>query len=97
MSVNIVKVQLRRGTAATWASVNPILAQGEPSLETDTGVRKLGDGVTHYNTLPADLTNVGVLTPYTSPRPASGTPIWTGGTSATPPAAAVTNDFWIHP
>lgn len=44
-------IRLRRGTAATWASQNPILAAGEPGMETDTGIHKVGDGVTHWASL----------------------------------------------
>jgi hypothetical protein len=40
------RIQLRRGTAAEWAAVNPVLAQGEPGIETDTGKQKFGDGLT---------------------------------------------------
>lgn len=39
------QIQLRRGTAAQWVAVNPVLAQGEPGFESDTGKLKLGDGV----------------------------------------------------
>lgn len=46
------RIQLRRDTAANWAANNPVLAQGEPSYETDTGIEKIGDGVTDYNSLP---------------------------------------------
>lgn len=46
-----VRIQLRRDTAANWASVNPTLAQGEPGLETDTGKLKYGTGTTAWNTL----------------------------------------------
>lgn len=49
----MARIQLRRDTAANWASNNPVLAAGEPSLETDTKVEKIGDGVTAYNALPA--------------------------------------------
>lgn len=38
-------IQLKRGTAARWLEVNPILAQGEPGVETDTLRQKIGDGV----------------------------------------------------
>ena len=44
-------IQFRRDTAANWTSVNPILAQGELGLETDTSNYKIGDGVTDWNTL----------------------------------------------
>lgn len=42
----------RRNTAAAAALSNPILREGEGGFETDTGVFKIGDGVTHYNDLP---------------------------------------------
>lgn len=45
-------IKLRRDTAAAWATANPILAAGEPGLETDTDSIKYGDGVTHWNSLP---------------------------------------------
>jgi len=48
---SLIQIQLRRDTAANWASNNPILAQGEPALETDTGRLKFGDGSTVYNSL----------------------------------------------
>jgi hypothetical protein len=48
----IETIQLRRDTAANWASLNPILAQSEVGTETDTGKAKLGDGVTAWNSLP---------------------------------------------
>lgn len=47
-----VQIQYRRGTAAQWTSVNPILAQGEPGYEYDTGKFKVGNGVDNWNTLP---------------------------------------------
>ncbi len=46
-----ITFKLRRSTAATWASVNPVLAAGEPGLESDTGKMKLGDGTTAWNSL----------------------------------------------
>lgn len=46
-----IQIQLRRGTAAQWTAANPILAEGEVGLETDTRYFKLGDGVTNWNSL----------------------------------------------
>ena len=46
------RIKLRRDTAANWLDANPILAAGEPGLETDTGKIKYGDGVTAYASLP---------------------------------------------
>ena len=50
MSV-IIKIQVRRDTFANWQTKNPILAEGEPALEVDTGKLKFGDGVSNYNLL----------------------------------------------
>ena len=44
-------IQLRRDTAANWTANNPVLADGEPGLEKDTGKEKIGDGVTAWNSL----------------------------------------------
>lgn len=46
-----VIIQLRRDTSANWTSVNPILAEGEMGLETDTNKFKFGDGLTAWNSL----------------------------------------------
>lgn len=46
------RIQLRRDTAANWAAVNPVLADGEIGLEQDTGQFKLGNGVATYTVLP---------------------------------------------
>ena len=47
-------LQLRRGTAAQWTTANPVLADGEPGLETDTGKRKTGNGSTAWTALAYD-------------------------------------------
>lgn len=46
------KLQFRRDTAAAWTTVNPILAAGEPAIETDTKRRKTGDGTSTWTQLP---------------------------------------------
>src|SRR5262245_33259196 len=46
-----VVIQLRRDTAAQWAVNNPVLAAGEPGLESDTGRIKFGDGTTAWTGL----------------------------------------------
>jgi|HubBroStandDraft_2_1064218.scaffolds.fasta_scaffold71784_2 hypothetical protein len=46
------QLQIRRGTAAAWTSADPILAEGEPGLETDTNKLKFGDGTSAWTTLP---------------------------------------------
>lgn len=42
---------LRKDTAANWTSVNPVLASGEQGFETDTGILKIGNGSTAWNSL----------------------------------------------
>ena len=46
-----VTVQLRRGLAADWTTVDPVLAAGELGLETDTGRLKVGDGTSLWSAL----------------------------------------------
>jgi hypothetical protein len=47
----VVTIQLKRGKAATWMAVNPVLAYGEPGFEGDTGRLKIGDGVSKWSEL----------------------------------------------
>lgn len=57
-----VRFRLRGGSAALWASRNPVLMADEPGFETDTGVFKIGDGVTPWNDLPGYVDADGVQT-----------------------------------
>jgi hypothetical protein len=43
------RLVLRHARALEWTSKNPVLLQGEPGYETDTGQVKIGDGVTPWN------------------------------------------------
>ena len=45
------QIQFRRGTAAEWASANPILAQGEIGINLDGNRLKIGTGLTSWNYL----------------------------------------------
>ncbi len=47
----MAKIKFRRDTAAAWTDANPTLAQGEPGFEHDTGLFKIGDGETAWNSL----------------------------------------------
>jgi hypothetical protein len=47
----MAKIKFRRDTAANWLDANPTLAQGEPGFEHDTGLLKIGDGETAWNSL----------------------------------------------
>lgn len=46
-----LQIQLRRDTSSNWTSVNPILAQGEIGIETNTLKFKIGNGSTAWNSL----------------------------------------------
>ena len=67
----MIQIQHRRGTAQQWHNVNPILAEGELGVETDTLKIKMGDGVTDWNHLvyftqgavgPANSISIGTVT-----------------------------------
>lgn len=47
----VSRMYQKRGTAAEWASLNPVLDDGEAGVELDTGIVKFGDGVTAWNDL----------------------------------------------
>lgn len=47
-----IRIQYRRDDAATWAAVNPVLAEGEPGYEVDTGRFKVGNGLNAWSDLP---------------------------------------------
>ena len=54
MSTTVIQTtfKLKRGTAARWAEINPILEQGEPGFVYDNNRLKIGDGITPWNSLP---------------------------------------------
>ena len=47
-----VIMQQKRATAARWAEVNPVLADGQIGVEKDTNRSKTGDGITEWSDLP---------------------------------------------
>jgi hypothetical protein len=49
--MSYITIKLRRGTAAQWTASNPVLAEGEAGLETDTRKFKVGDGLTAWSSL----------------------------------------------
>ena len=54
MATNRVQVtlQIRNATATNWTTRNPVLAEGEFGLETDTFLLKIGDGIRTWQNLP---------------------------------------------
>lgn len=47
-----IQIQFRRGIAAEWTSVDPVLAEGEMGIETDTNLFKIGNGNDSWTELP---------------------------------------------
>lgn len=66
------RIQLRRDTATNWTTANPVLAQGEPALETDTGRRKIGDGATAWTALGYQFDGTTAAATYTTPAQSAG-------------------------
>ena len=58
----VTKLKIRRDNSTVWNLINPVLEQGEPAVELDTGRMKIGDGISTY-----------VELPYTSSTGAGGT------------------------
>jgi hypothetical protein len=71
-----VQIQLRRDTSENWLDKDPVLALGEPGLETDTNRVKYGNGVNRWSELSysvieattdlEDLNNVDISSPLTT-------------------------------
>lgn len=88
------RVALRRGKAADWAAINPVLSAGEPGFASDVAQLRFGDGVHRWNDLPIVIADSRVFVlssllfissnPPSSPAPGS---IWlqseTGGSPFT--------------
>ena len=72
------KIQIRRGTAAQWTAVNPILIAGELGFETDTNLIKAGNGSTAWTSLAYCTGTPGA----TGPTGATGAVGATGATGA---------------
>jgi hypothetical protein len=76
MSERLPTVQHKRGTAADIAAHNPVLAEGEFGVETDTFKVKVGDGTKTWTVLPYvgggvrvdTLTNLAAQNPELSPK-----------------------------
>lgn len=46
-----IRIQIRRGVSSEWTAKNPVLAEGELALESDTKRYKIGDGVSNWNSI----------------------------------------------
>jgi hypothetical protein len=82
--MSFIQFQFRRGTAAEWGATgaNPVLANGEMGIETDTKRFKVGDGTTAWTSLAYGgiQGNVGA-TGSTGPQGSTGAQGPTGGAS----------------
>jgi len=79
----ISTIKLRRGTAAAWTAANPVLASAEEGFETDTGLRKIGDGATAWTSLSYDRS---FYEPWTVDIDTAQSVVNTGWASPTPGA-----------
>lgn len=61
MAENIYEFRFQRGSSARWTELNPTLGPGEPGVEIDTGLFKMGDGNTPWNDLHYYLTEPYIL------------------------------------
>lgn len=52
--------RFQRGSSNRWTELNPTLGAGEPGVEIDTGLFKIGDGNTAWNDLEYFLTESNV-------------------------------------
>lgn len=53
MTTKDARIQLKRANRqSTLETVNPVLLAGEPVIALDTGILKIGDGVSTYTQLP---------------------------------------------
>jgi hypothetical protein len=57
------RIQIRRDTAASWTSANPVLADGELGVEVNTRKFKIGNGSTAWNSLSYLIDTGDYLTP----------------------------------
>lgn len=44
----MARIRLRRDSSTAWVATNPILSEGEPGYENDTGKFKIGDGLSTW-------------------------------------------------
>lgn len=58
----LTQIEIRRDTAANWATANPVLLNGEFGLETDTGNLRIGDGSSNWAALTSVFKRINVRT-----------------------------------
>jgi len=102
------RIQFRRGTAAQWTSANPVLAEGELGLETDTQKYKIGNGTDtwssiSYQSLPGnafDITDInakGDLMVGSADNSAAILPVGSNGQLLVADSSAANGVKWANP
>lgn len=79
----MTRIQIRRDTSNNWATYNPILADGEFALETDTRKIKIGNGEQPYTELAyqGDSDNGAIILDaknFSTVAPTGNLKYWTG-------------------
>lgn len=64
-------IKLRRGTAAQWATANPVLSEGEPGFDETNNLLKIGDGSTSWADLVGYLDAAAVAQNFNPALPAT--------------------------
>ena len=103
----MAEMHQRIKTKEEFALESPVLQLGERGLEKDTGLEKIGDGVTRWNSLDytggggssetvPDISNLIVVAPHGTdanyPRPDALVVYWLGATVE--PLNALDDDMW---
>jgi hypothetical protein len=83
MAEVLARYRFRRGTAAAWASENPVLQAGEPGFETDTKILRIGDGTSVFTALER-YTTLDDVTPQLGVQYGD-----------TPPAGSFPGSYWM--
>ncbi len=87
-------IKLRRDTAANWATADPVLALGEPGVETDTGKLKFGDGATVWASLSYASGGGSVEVGESPPADAEPNTLWWDSSDAT--LYIYYDNFWVE-
>jgi len=92
-------IQIRRDTALSWGTINPVLADGELGFETDSKKGKIGNGITAWNSLTYSFTALGgyLGIPQNIKSTAYTLVIGDSGTHIFHPSADTTARVWTIP
>lgn len=60
------EIQFRRGTGTEWSTIDPVLASGEPGINNDSCLLKIGNGSTAWSNLASTSSILAYLTVNTN-------------------------------